>query len=47
MERETEKEEEEEEAAATYFKLLFRYYLEEGAVWFRLPIVFEWKPTRF
>jgi hypothetical protein len=31
------------EAAVTYFKLIFSYYLEEGAGWYRLPVVFEWK----
>jgi len=31
------------EAVVTYFKLLFRYYLEEGAGWCRLPVVFERK----
>jgi hypothetical protein len=30
------------EAAVTYFKLLFSYYLE-GAGWFRLTVVLEWK----
>ena len=29
------------EEALTYFKLLFRYYLEEGAGWRRPTVVFE------
>jgi hypothetical protein len=30
------------EAAVTYYKLLLRYYLEEGADWCRPTVVFEW-----